>query len=130
MGGFDSENRFKPLWKPERGNEVKVLKKILSERVETEIQKLVAVLTELRNSIQKELAEPDYPVQLELFSTPEREQFEKNKDALRRRLEEIPAEIERETEAIRRRYSNPRPLLFPLAVTILFPQKNGEQVIF
>lgn len=103
------------------------LEKNLSERVESEIVKLVAVLTELRNSIQKELAEPDYPVQLELFTTPEREQFEKNKDALRRRLEEIPAEIERETEAIRRRYSNPRPLLFPLAVTILFPKKMARQ---
>jgi len=103
------------------------LEKNLSKRVEMEIQKLVAVLTELRNSIQRELTEPDYPVQLELFSTPEREQFEKNKDALRRRLEEIPAEIERETEAIRRRYSNPRPLLFPLAVTIFFPRKMAKQ---
>ena len=103
------------------------LEKNLAERVETEIQKLTAVLSELRQSIQKELAEPDYPVQLELFSTPEREQFEKNKDALRRRLEEIPLEIERETEAIRRRYSNPRPLLFPLAVTILFPKRMAQR---
>lgn len=98
----------------------------LSKRVETEIQKLTTVLTELRDSIHKELAEPDFPVQLELFSTPEREQFEKNKDALRRRLQEIPAEIERETEAIRRRYSNPRPILFPLAVTVLFPKKMAR----
>lgn len=103
------------------------LEKNLAERVETEIQKLTAVLSELRRSIQKELAEPDYPVQLELFSTPERDQFEKNKDALRRRLEEIPAEIERETEAIRRRYSNPRPLLFPLAVTVLFPKRMAQR---
>lgn len=103
------------------------LEKNLSERVETEIQKLTGVLTELRSSIQQELTEPDYPVQLELFSTPEKEQFEKNKDALRCRLEEIPAEIERETEAIRRRYSNPRPLLFPLAVTILFPKRMAQR---
>lgn len=103
------------------------LEKYLSERVEKETAKLVTVLTELRNSIQKELAEPDYPVQLELFSPPEREQFEKNKDALRRRLDEIPAEIERETEAIRRRYSNPRPLLFPLAVTVLFPKRMAHR---
>lgn len=103
------------------------LENSLAERAETEIQKLVAVLNELRTSISRELADPEHPVQLELFSTPEKEQFEKNKDALRRRLDEIPVEIERETEAISRRYSNPRPLLFPLAVTILFPKKMLRQ---
>lgn len=98
------------------------LEKNLSERVEAEIKKLTEVLTQLRNSIERELAEEESVIQLELFTTPEREQFDKNKDALKQRLQEIPAEIERETEAIRRRYSNPRPLLFPLAVTVLFPK--------
>ncbi len=102
------------------------LEKNLAERVEVETQKLVAVLSELRGSIEKELSDPENQIQLELFTTPEREQFEKNKDALRRRLAEIPVEIERETAALRRRYSNPRPLLFPLAVTILFPKRMAR----
>ncbi len=98
------------------------MEKYLNDHIENEIQKLATVLTELREKIEKELNEPEFPVQLELFSTPEREQFERNKDSLRRRLVEIPEEIARETEAIRRRYSNPRPLLFPLAITVLFPE--------
>ncbi len=40
---------------------------------------------------------------------------------LRRRLEEIPAEIERETAAIRARYADPEPRLFPVAVTLPRP---------
>ena len=42
--------------------------------------------------------------------------------ALRDRLESIPLEIEKESEYIRSRYSNPEPKLFPVAVNWIFPQ--------
>jgi hypothetical protein len=58
-----------------------------------------------------------------LFSSAEREQFERNVTSLRARVEEIPDEIERETAAIRARFSNPTPRLFPLAITYLIPKK-------
>ncbi len=47
----------------------------------------------------------------------EQEQFERNVDALRRRLGEIPGEIQKETEAIRARFADPQPRMFPVAVT-------------
>jgi hypothetical protein len=58
-----------------------------------------------------------------LFATEEQERFERNKDAMRTRVKEIPEEIERETEAIRARFANPQARMFPVAVTFLVPEK-------
>jgi phosphoribosylaminoimidazole carboxylase (NCAIR synthetase) len=58
-----------------------------------------------------------------LFNTTEKEQFERNINSLKARVEQIPAEIEREVAAIGARFANPTPRLFPLAVTYLIPQK-------
>ena len=44
-----------------------------------------------------------------LFNDPEKEQFERNRDFLRARSKAIPAEIERETAAIRSRFADPQP---------------------
>ena len=52
------------------------------------------ILTELKKSIEEELNEPEER-QLELFSSPEREEFERNVDTLRGRLKTIPSEIGR-----------------------------------
>ena len=60
---------------------------------------------------------------MELFNDPEREQFERNKDFLRSRVQEIPNEIEQETKAIRARFTDPQARMFPVAVTFLVPQK-------
>ena len=94
----------------------------LEERAEKEASDISTILEELENHIWAELEEAEQP-QLELFSTPEREQFERNKGALWERLESIPEEIEREIEAIRARYADPTPRLFPVAVTYLIPEK-------
>ncbi len=97
----------------------------LEERAEKEAADTRAILEELESSIWAELE--DEPAQLELFSTPERDQFERNKGALWARLESIPEEIERETEAIRARYADPTPRLFPVAVTYLIPEKIARE---
>ncbi|MGB3653501.1 MAG: helicase-related protein [Rivularia sp. (in: cyanobacteria)] len=94
----------------------------LDKRAEKEIEDITAILTELQRSITAELNEPEYK-QLELFNTNEKEQFERNINSLKVRLEQIPAEIEREVAAIEARFANPTPRLFPLAVTYLIPQK-------
>ena len=60
------------------------------------------------------------------FAPAEQEQFERNDDALRRRVGEIPGEIERETEAIRARFADPQPRMFPVAVTFLVPGTAGK----
>ena len=67
--------------------------------------------------------DPEY-AEPTLFDTlEERAQFEKNKLSLQGRLKEIPAEIERETAAIKARYADPQPRMFPVAVTFLVPSK-------
>lgn len=105
-----------------KGERSTSLQQDLRDRAEKEIVDITAILTELQKSILKELQEP--PVeQLELFSNPEREQFERNMNSLKARAEQIPREIEQETALIRKRFENPTARLFPLAVTFLVPQK-------
>ncbi len=58
-----------------------------------------------------------------LFATEEQERFERNKDAMRARVKEIPEEIKRETEAIQARFASPQARMFPVAVTFLVPEK-------
>jgi len=48
-------------------------------------------------------------------------------DALRARLSTIPEEIERETGSIRARYDSPKPRMFPVAVTLLVPERLATE---
>jgi hypothetical protein len=98
------------------------LQKKLGERAEKESQDIRAILLELKKAIDTELDEPEYQ-QLLLFDDSEKDQFERNKDFLRDRSKAIPAEIERETAAIKSRYADPQPRMFPVAVTFLVPEK-------
>ena len=97
----------------------------LQRRADKETQDMKAILSELRRTILHELERSQQYVQLELdlFSTAEREQYHRNISALKRRLAQIPHEIEQEAAQIRARYANPQPRLFPVAVTFLVPQK-------
>jgi hypothetical protein len=101
------------------------LQRELAERADEEVRSITAILTELRTTIQAELDEPEYQ-QLSLFSDPERDQFERNRDALKARVRSIPEEIERETAAIRSRFAAPQPRLFPVVVTYLVPEALGR----
>jgi hypothetical protein len=95
---------------------------LLSERSELESKNIESVLQELANSIRKELDEPDV-LQLELFTSEEKEQLNRNMDALRRRLAAIPEEIDQEKSVIEKKYSDPQFRLFPVAVMFLVPDK-------
>jgi hypothetical protein len=101
------------------------VQKQLAERAEKEIQKITAIMQELERDIREELERTDYR-QLELFSSEEREQFERNVDSLRARLLAIPDELAREVEHIRQRFADPQPRLFPVAVTFLVPARFAQ----
>ncbi|MEI6415059.1 MAG: DISARM system SNF2-like helicase DrmD, partial [Pseudomonadota bacterium] len=101
------------------------LQKRLAERAEKEARDIESILTELKKAIEAELDEPEY-IQTSLFDDPERERFERNKDAMRARIREIPDEITRETAAIRSRFAHPQARLFPVAVTFLVPRNLAE----
>ncbi len=77
-----------------------------------------AIITDLTKAIEKELAEPGYR-QLEFFTYYERSQLMRVAQALRTRMEQIPAEIEAEQEVIRGRFSDSSLRLFPVAVAFL-----------
>jgi cobalamin biosynthesis Mg chelatase CobN len=102
------------------------LQKLLEERAGKEAADVTALLTELQQSIRAELAAPQN-AQLELWTDPEREQRERNRASLHARLESIPGEIEQEARAIRARYADPAPRLFPVAVTYLVPERLARE---
>ena len=92
----------------------------LTARRDREIADITAVMTELAQRIEKELAEP--AGQLELFSLDERFELQRDLVALEARLTSIPDEIRRETERIRRRYAEAAPTMFPFALMFLVPR--------
>ncbi|MCL5998066.1 MAG: DISARM system SNF2-like helicase DrmD [Chloroflexi bacterium] len=94
---------------------------LLEERRHREITNMSIIMGQLERSIRAELSEPEM-LQLEL-AFDEMEQRRANRDALHRRLEEIPAELEREVAAIRSRFADPTPRMFPVAVTFLIPER-------
>ena len=99
------------------------LEKALQERCDKEVADITAIMTELRQSILNELTEADQPQQLSLFSSAERDQYDRNRSSLQARLDQIPQEIEQETALIRARFASPTARLFPLAITYLVPRK-------
>ncbi|NUM46352.1 MAG: DEAD/DEAH box helicase [Anaerolineales bacterium] len=101
------------------------MRRLLEEREAKEVSDITSILQELKASIERELQEIAKPVQLPLFSDNEREQLTRNVDALRRRLQQIPDELDAETRAIRARYVDPQPRMFPVAVTFLVPERFG-----
>jgi superfamily II DNA or RNA helicase len=96
----------------------------LSARADKEAKDIESILTELKKSIEAELKDAAYiqPL-LAGFDDPEQERYERNKDAMRARVKEIPDEIKHETEAIRERFADPQARMFPVAVTFLIPEK-------
>ena len=98
----------------------------LADRAAAEADAVRAVLTDLQRQISADLDDlaEQRTVQLDLFTEPEREQSQRDLDALRRRLEEIPDEIEREVAAVARRFTDPETHVFPAAVTILVPEAD------
>ncbi len=95
----------------------------LAERAAKEAADIRSVLEELARSITAELNEPEVvQLSLNLWPQTEREQFQRNQAALRKRLTEIPGEIEAETQRVLARFADPQARLFPVAVTFLAPE--------
>jgi superfamily II DNA or RNA helicase len=102
------------------------LSRLLAARAESDAQAITSVMQELQKTITGQLddleRDPEAQAQLTLFETDERQQFSRDVEALRRRLDEIPDEIDREVRAVRSRYEHPTHRLFPAAVTFLMPE--------
>jgi superfamily II DNA or RNA helicase len=105
------------------------LDSVLSKRAEEDVASITAVLNELRRAIRAELAEATAKIQLQLslFAADERNQVERDIEALHRRLDEIPGEIVAESANVRRRYADPIARLFPAAVELCVPESQSKR---
>lgn len=100
------------------------LERYITDECTRQIEASTAVLTQLQSQIRAYLASLNQPQQLTLgFDDDEKRQFERDLDALRARVEEIPAEIEREAAEIRRRFESTSLRMFPVAVTFVVPRR-------
>jgi superfamily II DNA or RNA helicase len=90
----------------------------LAERSDKEASDHEAILRELERSLRADLKEN---AQLDMWESKEREQYERDRQAMKTRLEALPDEIIRETQSIRARYDHPSSRLFPVAVSYLVP---------
>jgi hypothetical protein len=99
----------------------------LSEREAKETEDIRFILTELRRTIEEKLDDPNLrQLTFEGWADAEREQLERNMSALRARVLEIPGDIERETAAVKARFADPQPRMFPVAVTFLVPERLAK----
>jgi len=103
------------------------LQKFLAEREAKETEDIRSILTELKKTIETELDDSGlHQMTFDGWSDPEREQLERNMNALRARVVEIPKEIERETAGVKARFADPQPRMFPVAVTFLVPERLAK----
>ncbi len=97
----------------------------LQERAEAEAANIATVLGDLRQNITLALTDLEgaggQQLRLQLETDDQRVQLDRDVDALRERLAEIPDEIVREQRAARARYAEPKYRLFPAAVTFIVP---------
>lgn len=104
----------------------------LASRSDEDAKAVEEVLLELQRTIEAELDVVDQDIQLKFpdlddYGRDERAQVERDVDSLRHRLDQIPLEIETETAAVRRRYLDPTPRLFPAAVEFLVPERMVQR---
>ncbi len=99
------------------------LQKFLNDRAEREVANVTAVMRELERSIREALADKDDPQLLLNWSDGEQQQRERDISSLRDRLGKLPEELVREIDHLRSRYRDPKPRLFPVAVTFLVPPR-------
>jgi len=105
------------------------LQKALADREKKEAADIEAILTELKKTIEDKLDDPELKQQylFEDWADDERQQLERNMNALRERVRQIPEEIKRETASVRARFANPQPRMFPVAVTFLVPERMARR---
>lgn len=111
------------------------LERTLNERADRDERSARAAAEELVRSIEAELArvESGQAEQLSMFDVSDSEQTEQVRrdiEALRRRLQEIPTEVDRESKRLRERYDDPQLAVFPAAVLFLVPSRFREEALF
>lgn len=118
------EDSLLAAFEARRRDRMQNLESTLQLKRDREAQDTKAILQELEAAIRERLADesPSGQATLPNLTTSEIEQIRRNETALRARLAEIPAEIEREVDAVHRRYAEFEARLFPAAIGFLIPR--------
>ena len=94
----------------------------LKKRAEEDEAAVVGVLGELERSIRERLGNVQLELPLHDPDAADLDAFERDREALERRLDALPEETEAERARVRARYTDPEPHLFPAAVMLLLPE--------
>lgn len=97
----------------------------LQRKKRREVEDVTRILGELERAIRGELAKAKEAYQPALWPDAEKDQLERDLNALRRRLERIPRELELEKAAMEERYENVAFHSFPVSVVFVFPPHWG-----
>lgn len=100
------------------------LRETIERRMSEEADRAQRVLEELRTSIETELERTHE--QLSLFDADDRRQLSLDREYLRTRLGSIPDEIEAERGHLARRFRDPEPRVFPIAVEYRLPAAQAR----
>jgi hypothetical protein len=120
----NSTNQIEAAYLARSRERMQYLSNTLMRKKDKEIEDISSILTELENSIHKELHlnENDIQQYLPGFSPEEFAQKRRDFHALSERLKRIPGEREEEKTIIEKHYANPVDRTFPVAVIFLVPQ--------
>lgn len=138
------KERFVELWEGHRDSlataierraeeRFKGLQKALSDRCAKEAKDAQSILEELDRSLAESVATFESEIErerwelYERFTAEERDQFQRNTESIKKRREQIPAEILRERQAIEARFADLQHQLFPVAVSYLVPARLAQK---
>lgn len=120
---LEKEDRLGRALNTQANRRFRSLETLLAKRCEEEVEGMRAVLEDLRRSIRDRLDDQGHWEQESLFDIDdERRQLRADRAALKERWERLPQVMETETAALRRRWADPSPRWFPVAVTFLVPR--------
>lgn len=121
---YDNSDSLEKALQARMKDRTESLQKQLQDQAAKDIETIESSMNDLLNSIKTELNEiAKGDDQMTLFDLSEREQRDSDIRNLRLRLRQIPGEIKTETAQIKKRYENPTPRMFPVALTFLVPEK-------
>jgi len=110
------------------------LSRKLAQREEEERKRIVANIEQFAATLRSKLAEDEEDAMDALFSMAdvaktreERAQYRRDRRSWRERLESLESERDRELEVIARRYRNPEPHKFPVAVVVVVPTEEATR---
>jgi len=114
---YEQVDKFLTVRMQER---TKNLQEKFNEKAEIEVGKMKGIFGELEKNIKAVLEEKEDP-QLLLWTSDEKQQLERDRNSLSRKLSDIPSQIIAEERVLRSRFKSPVPRVFPAAVVYLVP---------